>query len=177
MTDPAPTRRAAIIYESMFGNTATIAAAVADGLRQHGVETTLTDVSDAPAPSGLLVDLVVLGAPTHALSLSRPRTRSDAIRQGAAPRHGRTGIREWLAGTPDGHVEPLLAIFDTRVAKVRRLPLGAAQAAARLARRHGWRVVDTEAFAVTDTPGPVVAGEAERAADWGRELATRIARS
>lgn len=170
-------RAALVVYESMFGNTATIAAAVASGLRDQGVETTLTEVNEAPAPVGLAVDLVVLGAPTHAFSLSRPSTRADAVRQGADPRHAGTGVREWLTGSPSDRIQPVLAIFDTRVAKVRRLPLGAGRAAARLARQHGWRVLDTTAFTVSGTPGPVVDGEATRAASWGRDLGALITRS
>jgi hypothetical protein len=178
MTSTTPTQRAVVVYESMFGNTALIANAVGEGLREEGIETTVTDVSEAAPASPLAVDLLVLGAPTHAFSMSRPSTRADAVGRGADASHGGTGLREWLSATPgtSGH-QPVVATFDTRVAKVRRLPLGAAQAAARLARHRGLTVVDRpEGFVVTDTEGPLAEGEAERAVSWGRELATHVAR-
>ena len=50
------------------------------------------------------MDLLVVGAPTHAFSLSRPGTREEAVRQGAPAEHARTGIPEWLP-LIDGEVE------------------------------------------------------------------------
>ena len=78
-------------------------------------------------------DVVVIGAPTHAFSLSRPSTRADAVRQGADPGRGVIGLREWLEEVRslqrgDG---PLVAIFDSKVAKARRWPGSAARSAAR----------------------------------------------
>jgi hypothetical protein len=51
--------KALVVYESMFGNTASIARAVADGLAAH-FEVTLADVSTTPSASGM--DLIVAGA-------------------------------------------------------------------------------------------------------------------
>src|SRR5512132_672166 len=69
--------RALVIFESMFGNTRTIAEAVAEGLSSRFV-TDLTEVSTAPPRIAEDVSLVVLGGPTHAFGLTRARTRQDA---------------------------------------------------------------------------------------------------
>jgi len=63
--------RAAVVYESMFGNTRRVAEAVAEELSLH-METDLMEVGEAPGRLEAAVDLVVVGAPTHAFSLSRP---------------------------------------------------------------------------------------------------------
>ena len=67
----------------MFGNTATVAEAVAASLTAEGMSVTCVDVADAPPLESVEADLLVVGAPTHAFSLSRPGTREEAVRQGA----------------------------------------------------------------------------------------------
>lgn len=160
--------RALVVYESMFGNTEAIAKAIADGLAEH-LPTTITEVMMAPTRLGD-VDLLVVGAPTHALGLSRRETRMSAAAQGARLREsGLVGLREWLARL----VAPsrgVAAAFDTRI-KRPRVPGSAARAARRRLRRLGF---DTGAkpvsFYVTGTPGPLADGELDRARSWGRQL-------
>src|SRR5699024_7983161 len=106
------TMRALVVYESMFGNTAAIAQAVADGL-STGAEVTLTHVADAPADVPPDVDVVVVGGPTHTFTMSREATREEAARRGGDRTPG--GIREWLQALPTGgHPQDFVA-FDTRV--------------------------------------------------------------
>lgn len=161
--------RALVVFESMFGNTEGIARVVARTLRESGCAVALHEVTDPDVPAGTIdVDLVVVGAPTHAFSLSRPATRADAVRQGADPRRSSTGLREWLmaASPPPDRTVPLVA-FDTRVEKVRRLPMAAGPRAVRLARHRGFAVPTRPgAFLVYDTSGPLLDGEAARAASW-----------
>lgn len=171
MTTIAQPLTALVIYESMFGNTAMIARAIASGLHRSGVGVQINDVASAPAADSLDVDLLVLGAPTHAFSLSRPRTRVDAVRQGAPPDKAAAGLREWLEVAQPREPGPLVGVFDTRASKARRLPAAGAKAA-KLARRHGFRVVsDPMAFLVQDVTGPLADGELERAGAWGVLLA------
>lgn len=162
----------------MFGNTEQIANAVASGLRDEGYDATAVDVRLAVLTSPEDADLLVVGAPTHAFSLSRRSTRHDAVRQGAPPERARTGIREWLGilPAPSKGAPPPVAIFDTRVAKARRLP-SAGRGIMRLARRHGSRVIgDVQGFLVEDVRGPLLDGELQRARDWGRRLASLASR-
>lgn len=164
-----------IVYESMFGNTEHIARKIADGLAAAGNHTVLADVREVGPDDLAGSDLVVVGAPTHALSLSRPKTREDAVRQGADPAHAELGVREWLktldAALPLAAARPRLAVFDTRVEKVRRLPGSAAKRAAKVLRAHGFDLLDRPtSFYVEDLKGPVAPGELDRARDWGARL-------
>jgi hypothetical protein len=160
--------KALVVYESMWGNTEKVARAVAGGL-QAWCPVEVRDVA-AAGPGDLDgVDLLVVGGPTHAFSMSRPTTRRDAVEQGAPAGHEERGIREWLDGLPEARVD--VATFDTRVGKVRHLPGSAARKAAKqVRRRHLGRVVDTEGFCVGDVAGPLLEGELDRARSWGSGL-------
>lgn len=98
------------------------------------------------------------------------------MREGAAADRAATGLREWIAAATPRSPGLVVAAFDTRVGKVRRLPAGAAPAAARLARRRGFRVATKpRTFVVEDTHGPLQDGEVAQAFAWGRELAALTA--
>jgi len=164
--------RALVVHESMFGNTAAIARCVAEGLVDGDVDVTVLHVHDVTGvdPSGF--DLLVVGGPTHAFSLSRQATREDAVRRGAPPDVAEgNGLREWIATLAPGH-DHLLATFDTRVSKVRFLPEAASRSAARLITRRGFVLVSRPTgFLVADVQGDLLDGETERAVAWGRSLA------
>jgi hypothetical protein len=160
-----------VLVESMFGNTQAVGAAVVRGLALEGFDAQVVEVLDAPDRLPDDLALLVLGAPTHAFSMSRPSTRADAVRQGAAPERARTGMRDWLAACHPGDRPPPVAVFDTRASKVRRLPMAAGPAARRLAHAKGFAVLDRPAyFLVDDVQGPLASGELARAAAWGRRL-------
>lgn len=164
--------RTLIVYESMFGNTKLLAEAVADGLARHG-PVDLVEVSAAPqaVPGG--VDLLIVGGPTHAFGLSRPKTRDGAAQQASDGLVSRgIGIREWLdrLHRPDRDV-PTVA-FDTKIAKPAWLPGSAARGAAKRLRRLGLpQAMKPESFYVTGTPGPLKEGELDRARQWAEALA------
>ena len=163
---------ALVVYESMFGNTEELAECVGEGLRLADVEVEVMEVGRAPMeiPDGTHV--LIVGAPTHAFSLSRPSTRADAVRQGAPEARQRLGVREWLAAVAPPESGCSVATFDTRAAKVRRFPKAAGPRAAKLARRRGFSVLGKPAgFVVDDLKGPLVDHETERAVEWGRSIA------
>lgn len=164
-----------VVHESMFGNTRRVAEAVARGAREGGLEVRIGSVHEVD-PQDLPADaLLVVAAPTHALSLSRPNTRADAVRQGAPEPAGPLGMREWLAALPVADGRPC-ATLDTRVRQVRRLPANASRVAGKALRRRGYRLVARpEGFLVEDTRGPLFGGEEERAAAWGRDLVRTVA--
>ena len=142
--------RGFVVYESLFGNTARIAQAVVDGLKEH-FDVELYSVAEGELPEG--ADLLVMGGPTHAFSMSRANTRRDAVSQGANA-DPTIGLREWLEELPEGNDTPFAA-FDTRVDMVRRLPGSAAKAAAKMARKRGYRLLTRpESFYVQDVAGP-----------------------
>jgi flavodoxin len=165
---------ALVVYESLWGNTEQVARAIASGLSRN-LDVSVVAVGQAPATIPDDVGLTVIGGPTHAFGLSRPQTRQDALSRGATQGDPSVGVREWLGRQhADGHAGPV-ATFDTRIDKVRRLPGSAARGAARLARREGFQVAsEPESFYVTDTTGPLVAGELDRAKEWGAQLGLDI---
>lgn len=163
-----------VAHESMFGNTAAVATAVAHGLSGAGCQVDLVDVGAMEQPPHPLTsyDVLVLGAPTHAFSLSRASSRAEAVKQGAPPDRIVRGLREWLAQLPPAAPDARAAAFDTRMAKVRRLPGSAAAKAARQLRRRGYRLATVPtSFYVVDTDGPLEDGELERAEAWGAAVA------
>ena len=91
----AQTPRALIVYESMFGNTHKIALAIRDGLHDV-IDTELVRADQAPGEIPADVRLVVVGGPTHAFSMSRRSTRTQAAEQDQVMMPPETGIREWL---------------------------------------------------------------------------------
>jgi hypothetical protein len=160
--------RAMVVYESMFGNTREVAEAVARGLGTV-LTVDLVEVGQAPDLTDLEVDLLVVGAPTHALGLSRPGTRHDAAqRTGRVLVSTRRGVREWLEAA--GPVGLRVAAFDTHV-KQPTVPGHAGRAAARRLRRLGCtQVAAPESYYVDGLEGPLLDGETARAAAWGAEL-------
>ena len=162
--------KALVVFESMFGNTELIAQAVAEGLRAS-MPVEVTEVMDAPADPPADISLIVAGGPTEAFSMSRTRTRTEAVRQGGRPGREEFGLRDWLAGLPSRDTNTKLATFDTKFAKMRQLAGSAAKGAAKAGRHHGFNLaVPPESFFVHDTAGPLADGELGRARAWGQRL-------
>ena len=167
-----PAVKALVAYESMFGNTERVARAVAAGLRLEGVDTTVLNISLATIADLSDLDLLVVGAPTHGFSLSRPATRRDAVRQGGRDDAVIIGMREWLESLAAESRPPLAATFDTRVTKVRYLPASASRRAARILDDQGHQLVSAPTgFLVHAVPGPLESHEVDRAIAWGRGVA------
>jgi hypothetical protein len=168
----------AVVYESIYGNTAAVAQAVAEGLRALG-EVDVRAVGDESVEA----DLFVVGAPTHAHGLPSSMTRK-AIEEAAEDAEAKgnpldyqptAGIRKFLDRLPevDGTAT---ACFDTRFDKSRILTGSAAKTMARKLGRRGYRIVaEPESFFVLDTEGPLKEGELDRARQWGDSLATVLA--
>jgi hypothetical protein len=164
---------ALIVTESLFGNTLAIAEAIAAGIAEvrgrSGAR--VVHASEAPDAIPAEVDLLVVGAPTHTLSLPNAGSRKDALRKGAEGT-GPIGVREWIQSVaiPDGLA---VATFDTSIHH--RIQLGtAARAAAGALRRRGATTEVGPSFWVTGMEGPLADGELARATDWGRRLAERV---
>jgi hypothetical protein len=171
MTEQSP-MRALVAYESMFGNTERVARAVAAGLRLEGFDAAVLNVGDSAQADLTDVDLIVVGAPTHGFSLSRPMTRHDAVRQGGRERAEQRGMREWLHTLEHTDRPILAAAFDTRVTKVRYLPASASRRAARALSEYGHRMVSPPmGFIVQDVSGPLESREVDRAIAWSRKVA------
>ena len=158
---------AIVVYESLWGNTAEVARAVAEGLGP-GARALRTDEVTPEDVAG--AELVVAGAPVFGFKLSSEKMR-EGIRQspgkGPAPDLSCPLLRTWLAELPQGSVG--CAAFDTQV----RGPFGkgAPEILALLEARGYARVAEPQGFVVKGSQGPLKKGEAERARAWGAELA------
>ena len=158
--------RALVVYESMFGNTRTIAEAVGAGLAGQG-RVDVVEVSEAPDVLPDQVDLLVVGAPTHAFGLSRESTRKSAADQATEPlvSSGR-GVREWLDALPRDSAGVVACAFDTRIG-AGWLPGSAAKTIAKRLRRLGFpSAAAPRSFRVAGTAGPLLDGERARAVAW-----------
>lgn len=165
---------ALVVYESIYGNTRAIAEAIADGL--GGAE--VLPVHEA-ASRYQPADLLVVGGPTHVHGMSSTRSRHlavEAAHEDGAAHHlepgaaEEPGLRSWIADLPQS-AGSRAAAFDTRADKSPWLTGAASRGIAKRLRRHGFDVVATESFLVTDSEGPLADGELDRARDWGAQLA------
>jgi len=165
---------ALIVTESLFGNTLSIAEAIGAGIAEvYGNQTVrVVHASQAPAELPLDTDLLVVGAPTHLLSLPNAGSRHDAEGRGA-PAARSAGVREWIE-TVDIPTGLRVATFDTSIPD--RIGFGtAAGAAARALRSRGAEATIGPSFFVTGMEGPLADGELGRATAWGRQLAAALA--
>ena len=168
--------RALVVYESMFGNTRTIAEAVADGISSLCMVETM-EVGDAPAAIGDDIDLLIVGGPTHQFGLSRESSRRDAAKQADQMLVSRgIGVREWIAGV--NRTAPVMATaFDTRMSEPRWLRFvgSAAGKIEKRLKRLGFTVdLPAEHFHVTGMQGPLLDGEIQRAREWGKHVAMTV---
>ena len=112
--------RAIVIYESMYGNTHTIADAIGRGLAA-GNEVSVVPVADATPDLLGEADLVVAGGPTHIHGMTGARSRQAAAEAAHKDGSGLTlephvpgpGLRDWFGTVGYGH--GCGAAFDTRV--------------------------------------------------------------
>lgn len=163
---------ARVVYESMFGNTAAIARAIAEGLGRYAT-VEIVDVATAAAAAMSQVDLLVVGAPTHAFGLSRQRTRCDAAERTTAPVTVDIGVREWLDAACTVPTGSRAAAFGTKAATPSWLPGSAARGIGKRLRRSGYDLADEPMdFLVTDVTGPLADGELQRAREWAERLAS-----
>jgi len=158
--------KAVVVYESLWGNTAAIARAIAEGIGE-GAEALSTGEATAERVAG--ADLVVAGAPLLGFSLPTEQMR-DSIRsqpQGKPADLSSPSLRSWLEVLPVASGRG--AAFETRIwwspgSAVKTILAGLEKA--------GYGTGGTaERFIVTGRYGPLKAGEVERARAWGEMLA------
>lgn len=147
-----------VLYDSTFGNTAQIAAAIARGAAEHGT-VTVKRAADVTDPLAEQPNLVVVGGPTE--------------------RHGMSsGLRAFIDGLAAGSLRDVHAVtFDTRYRMATLLSGSAAKdAAGRLRRSACWLIAPPESFFVTRNGSPknttLEPGELVRAENWGRVMAS-----
>ena len=157
--------KAVVVYESLWGNTAAIARAIAEGIGKEArclstLEATPAAVKDA--------ELLVVGAPVMGFRMPNAKTLASVTPAGSHPADlSHPPMREWLDGLYPAQAK--CAAFDTRV----RGPFGnAAKAIAKALEAKGCEsVAKPTGFIVTGKYGPLRDGEVEKARKWGVELA------
>jgi multimeric flavodoxin WrbA len=178
----------AIVYESLFGNTKTVAEAIAEGVQEAdpAARVDLLPVAAASDEKIIGADLLIVGGPTHIMRMSSPRSREQGVL--ASEKSARDkgtqvhfepgargpGIREFLGSLPAAKDGSRAASFDTRLT----YPLagGAAKPIGRKLRQHGYAMAGkATGFFVTGGEGPLREGERDRARAWGAALAADVA--
>jgi hypothetical protein len=168
--------RALVVYESLYGNTAAIAAGIAAGLDDAGIDVRVSNVDDVAPDEGSERDVLVVGGPTHAHGMTRATTRMTAVQDDNNTYDDPTvgeGLRGWLdeLAHADGRAA---AAFDTRIDIPRFLSGAASKGIAAGLTARGFTVVTRgESFLVTKT-NELVDGELARARAWGRSIAGAI---
>src|SRR5512136_1303570 len=103
-----------VVYESLWGNTAAIARAIAEGI---GAEARVLSTAEATGTAVADADLIVAGAPVLAFSLPteqiRESIRANPSKSPAPPDLSHPSMRSWLDALPKGHGR--FAAFETRV--------------------------------------------------------------
>lgn len=168
---------ALVVYESLWGNTAAVARAIAEGI---GGDTTVAHTGQIDPMDAANFTLLVVGAPVHAFGLPTESTKASVASRRLAPGDvapdlDQPPVRDWLALVPSGTA--IAAAFDTRV----RGPLGRGGASRieKLLAEKGFRVVhDSQGFLISNEKNPkhegsmLRVGELDRAKAWGAKLAT-----
>ena len=163
--------KAFVVYESLWGNTAAIARAIAEGIGP-GTRAVTTDAASADELAE--ADLVVAGAPVLAFSLPTDAMRDSVARTEAhaptPPDLAHPSLRSWLDALPAGSGPA--AAFETRIWWS---PRGATSDIEKRLERAGYRLIaKAQKFVVKDKYGPLREGEEDRARRWGHELASAV---
>ncbi|MGI6210051.1 MAG: flavodoxin family protein [Anaerolineae bacterium] len=156
-----------VVYESVFGNTEQIAQAIGRAL---GADTRVVRVTELSPDQITGHDLLIVGSPTRGF---RPMP----------------SIVEILKAIPEGALQGTkVAAFDTRISPSDVKGLGglvlrpmmsifgyaAKPIADQLRAKGGELVAPPEGFIVLDREGPLKPGELDRAAAWGKQLASAL---
>lgn len=144
-----------IVYDSLYGNTEKIAKVIGNGISN---EVNVLPVAQVNPDEIKLLDLFIVGAPTHGGRASEP-------------------MQEFLKKLPVGSLKNMkVAAFDTRSTTkwVKIFGYAAGRIAKNLKNKGGTPVVSPEGFFVTGTKGPLKEGELERAASWAKAISESI---
>lgn len=155
--------KALVAYDSAYGNTEQVARAIGEALGpQEDVET--LRVGDVTPERLAGLSLLVVGCPTQKFSATSATTRLLK----SIPKDGLRGVK--------------VAAFDTRFTEaeiekvkilaflVRLFGYAAEPIADKLQKKGGVLAVPPEAFYVSETEGPLLEGELERAGEWAKQI-------
>lgn len=168
-----------VVYESLWGNTAAVARAIGDGL---GADTIVGRTSEISPESAAEAELLVIGAPVHALTIPTAKSIASVSTKPLGPGEfppttHHMLLRDWIAAIPVA--ESHAAVFDTRIAGL--LGHGGTSTLERLLKSRGRRpLAHGEGFIIVNqraihASGSLLReGELARATLWGSRLASLV---
>ncbi len=159
---------AIVVYESLWGNTAAVARAIAEGI---GTGARALSTAEATATAIAGADLIVAGAPVLGFSLPSEGMRESIRTNPTRPpeKLSTPTMRSWLAALPAAPGNARYAAFETRLWWS---PGGATKAIEQGLAKAGYReATKARRFIVTGAYGPLKSGELDKARAWGAELA------
>lgn len=152
-----------VVYDSQFGNTKLVAESIGGALEEFG-RVFVMPASDVQLGDIMGINLLVVGSPTQRLTTT-------------------PAIMNWIKTLPNGVLQGVkAAAFDTRFTEeminsmkilpffVRIFGYAAKPISARLEKKGATIVLPPEGFFVSDTEGPLLDLELERAAAWAKGL-------
>jgi len=158
-----------VVYESLWGNTAAVARAIADGIGGRAFATDQVTAADVAG-----ADLIVAGSPVFGFSLPTESMRKTILESESAaetpPDLSHPSLRSWLEELPAGHGRS--AAFETRIWWSPRGATGTIEK--RLSQLGYPPIAKAQKFVVRDKYGPLREGELERAQAWGRRLKAEL---
>ncbi len=160
--------KAVVVYESLWGNTAAVARAIAEGL---GPDVRALSTGEATPEAIAGCDLIVAGAPLLGFSLPTEQMRKGIVENptNPAPDTSNPSMRSWIAGLPAGSGR--CAGFETRIWWS---PGSAAKEIEKQLGEKGYAPASPpHKFVVTGRYGPLKDGELGKAKAWGSELAAQ----
>ena len=160
--------KAIVVYESLWGNTAAIARAIAEGFGNGAVALSTAEATPEAVPGA---DWLIAGAPLVAFRLppraSRANLRAKSAPVPRPPDLSHPPLRDWLAALPPG--QGRAAAFETRIWWS---PGSASGSILRTLKNAGYAPAAwPKRFRVAGMVGPLKPGEIERARRWGQKLA------
>jgi hypothetical protein len=160
--------KAIVVYESIWGNTAAVAKAIAEGIGP-GAKAISTAEANPAALAG--ADLLIVGAPVLGFGMPRDgmlaSIATNQVRYKKSPDLTQPAMNTWIGKLPSGTGRS--AAFETRIWWS---PGGATGGIEKGLARAGYpRLAKARRFIVEGAEGPLRSGELENAKAWGAELA------
>lgn len=149
-----------IVYDSVFGNTAEVATAIADEFEDDNVVKLMT-VQEAKTLDLTGTELLIIGSPTRGF---RPTPQISEFLGGLKSAPGmKAAVFDTRLDLETVHPAPLRWVIDAGGYAVARMN--------EILRRQGFvQKGEPAGFLVSGTEGPLKLGEIERAAKWARDL-------
>jgi flavorubredoxin len=123
-SDTTSVKKAAVIFDTRYGNTEKVAKALAKGMRRSAIEVACFNISDAQIGALAGFDLLAIGAPTHYQTASKPMKEFlDKLEQAnLSGKHGfafDTRVESFWAGSAAKFIENKMKALELQIVKPR----------------------------------------------------------